>query len=219
MTEITQDNQAQNVAQNQASDKELNFRRQEQMYQRILQEREQRIQELEQDNQLKLQEQDDDDEDDDAYVDKKKLNKKLEKASKNTEKNLTTKMERIKNEAKEELRNEMWLEQHVDFDDVMEKHAENFAHKHPNLAKSILKMPEGFERQKLVYQTIKGLGLDQPEKKEPSIQDKANQNRQTPYYQPSGIANSPYSFGGDFSQSGQKAAYEKMQELRNRLRI
>jgi hypothetical protein len=33
------------------------------------------------------------------------------------------------------------------------------------------------------------------------------------------VANAPYSSVGDFSSTGQKQAYEKMQELKNRLRI
>jgi hypothetical protein len=80
-------------------------------------------------------------------------------------------------------------------------------------------MPEGFERQKLVYKNIKALGLHKPEEKAPSIQDKVDANRRSPYYQPSGVGSAPYAPVGDFSANGQKAAYEKMQELKSKLRI
>jgi hypothetical protein len=80
-------------------------------------------------------------------------------------------------------------------------------------------MPEGFDRQKLVYKNIKALGLHKPAIKEPSIQEKIDANRRSPYYQPSGVANAPYSTVGDFSTAGQKNAYQKMQELKSKLRI
>ena len=56
--------------------------------------------------------------------------------------------------------------------------------------------------------------------KEPSIQDKIDANRRSPFYQPSGIGSAPYAGpDGDFSAAGQKTAYDKMQELKSRLRI
>ena len=80
-------------------------------------------------------------------------------------------------------------------------------------------MPEGFERQKLVYENIKALGIDQPEQKGPSIQDKVDANRRGPSYQPTGVGSAPFSSQGDFSAAGMKNAYAKMQELKNRLSI
>jgi len=80
-------------------------------------------------------------------------------------------------------------------------------------------MPEGFERQKLVYKNIKALGLNMPEVKQPTIQDKIDANKRSPYYQPSGVGTAPYASVGDFSSQGQKQAYAKMQELKNKLRI
>jgi hypothetical protein len=127
-------------------------------------------------------------------------------------------MEYAKNNAKEELRQEMWLENNPDFYDIL-NHAQRFAERAPKLAESILRMPEGFERQKLVYQNIKALGLDQPEKKQQSIQEKIDSNRKSPYYQPSGVGSAPYASQGDFSESGKKNAYDKLQELKRNLRI
>jgi len=80
-------------------------------------------------------------------------------------------------------------------------------------------MPDGFERQKLVYQSIKELGLNKPEQKQPSIQEKIDANRKSPFYQPTGMGTAPYSNSGDFSSSGKKNAYDKMKELQARLRI
>jgi hypothetical protein len=98
------------------------------------------------------------------------------------------------------------------------QHAEKFAQKDPELAETILNMPDSFERQKLVYKSIKALGVHKPEVQAPSIQDKIDANRRSPYYQPSGPGSAPYQSQGDFSPAGQKNAYAKMKELQNRLR-
>jgi len=216
-----------NVEENQAnvatpSDKELNFRALEAKYQRQLeQERSARL-EAERAMQESLasrqQANDDDDDDGEPYIDKKKLNKQLSKFGQSTQSDIQKAMEQAKHSAKEELKQEMWLDNNADFYDVLQ-HAEKFAQHAPELAKSILRMPEGFDRQKLVYQNIKQMGLDKPEQKAPSIQEKIDANRKSPYYQPSGVGSSPYQSQSDFSQGGQKQAYEKMQELKARLRL
>ena len=160
----------------------------------------------------KQQNNEEEDDESDPYVDHKNLNKKLNKFGQSTQSEIQKAMEIAKQSAKQEF----WLENHPDFYDVLE-HAEKFAQKAPKLAESILRMPEGFERQKLVYENIKELGIDKPEQKQSSVQDKIDSNRRSPYYQPSGINAAPYNNGGDFSQSGQKNAYAKMQELKQRL--
>lgn len=160
----------------------------------------------------------DEDDSSEPYVDHKKLNKTLSKFGQTTQTEIQKAMEQAKQKAKEELKQEMYLESNPDFFNVLQ-HAEKFAEKNPKLAESILRMPEGFERQRLVYENIKALGVDQPDKKQPSIQDKIDANRRSPYYQPTGVGAAPYSNGGDFSQAGQKNAYQKMQELKRQLRI
>lgn len=212
------DQEVQAQPQSQPSDKEINFRKQEAMYQRMLDERERRIQELEQERSAKkAPEPIEDDEDDSAepYVDHKKLKKKLAKQGQTTQTEIQKAMEFAKQSAKEELKQEIWLENNPDFFETL-KLADKFAAKAPKLAENILRMPEGFERQKLVYNTIKELGIDQPEKKS-STQERIDANRQNPGYQPSSVGSSPYnSTAGDFSQAGQKAAYDKIQELKKR---
>ncbi len=220
MTVPTQENQAQDAK---PSDKELNFRALEAKYQR--QNEQERAARLEAERQrdealAKKQHQanEEDEDDSEPYVDKKKLNKFGQNLKQSTQSDIQKAMEQAKVAAKEELKQEMWLDNNPDFYDVLQ-HAEKFAQKAPELAKTILRMPEGFERQKLVYQNIKTLGIDKPEQKQPSIQEKVDANRRSPYYQPSGVGSSPYQSQGDFSPSGQKAAHDKMQELKNRLRI
>ncbi len=220
MTANTQENQAQ-VAQ--PSDKELNFRALEAKYQRqVEQERAARLEAEKAVQELQSKKQqaqtDEDDDDSEPYVDKKRLTKQLNKFGQNTQSDIQKSMQQAKYEAKEELKQEMWLENNPDFYDVLQ-HAEKFAQKSPELAKTILRMPEGFERQKLVYQNIKAIGIDKPEPKQASIQEKIDANRKSPYYQPSGVGSSPYQSQSDFSSAGQKQAYEKMQELKNKLRI
>lgn len=206
------------VQENKLSDKELNFRAMEAKYQRELDklnaERERLAQELQEKSRVAV----DDDEDPEPYVDHKKLNKTLAKFGQSTQSEIQKAMEVAKQAAKEELKQEIWLENNPDFYQVLQ-HAEKFAQKAPKLAESILRMPEGFERQKLVYQNIKELGLDKPEVKQSSIQEKIDANRRSPFYQPSSVGTAPYSSTSDFSQAGQKNAYDKMQELKSRLRI
>jgi hypothetical protein len=224
MTVPTQESQADvaNIAK--PNDKELNFRKQEAMYMRQLeaerQEKERLKQELElsrlsRQEQSKLQ---DDEDDQEPYVDHKKLNKKLSSFGQSTQTEIQKAMEKAKQAAKEELKQELWLENNPDFYDVLQK-ADEFAQRAPKLAENILKMPDNFDRQRLVYQTIKEMGIDKPQQKTSSIQEKIDANKRSPYYQPTGTNSAPYAAVGDFTPSGQKNAYEKMQQLKAQLRI
>ncbi len=213
------ENEVENQAQ--ASDKELNFRKLEARYQEeITKERnarldaEKRIQEMA--NKPPIEEDEDDSE---PFVDHKKLNKTLSKFGQATQSEIQKAMDIAKKTAKQELKQEMWVENNPDFYDVLNKHAERFAQKAPRLAETILKMPEGFERQQLVYQNIKELGIDKPDQPQQTIQEKIDANRRSPFYQPSGVAASPYGARGDYSPGGQQQAYNKMKELQARLRL
>jgi hypothetical protein len=161
---------------------------------------------------------DEDEEDDQPYVDHKRLNKSLASFEKRMEMKIDQKAEEKARRMMDENKKTDWLRRNPDFYDVLQ-HAEKFAQEAPDLAETILEMPEGFERQKLVYSTIKRMGIDKPMAKQPSIQEKIDSNRKSPYYQPSGVGAAPYAAAGDYSASGQKNAYQKMQELKNKLRI
>ena len=202
------------------SDKELNFRQLEAKYERQLQaeraERERLQRELQSRSQA-VQESDDDG-DDEPYVDKKRLDKKLSSFERKLDEKIEKKAEEKAYQMIEKNKQESWLKSNQDFYDVMQ-HAEAFAQHDPELAETILQMPEGFERQKLVYKNIKALGLHKPKTPEPTIQQKVDANRRSPYYQPSGVGTAPYSTVGDYTPAGQKNAYDKMQDLKKRLRI
>ncbi len=210
------------VQENKPTDKELNFRKLEAHYeQKLAAERAARTEaeRIAQEAQSRRHKVEDDDESDEPYVDHKKLEKKLARFGEQTHKQTQTEINQAVRQALSEERKQNWLKQNPDFYDVLQ-HAEKFAQKDPELAETILEMPEGFERQKLVYKNIKALGLHKPEVKQPSIQEKVDANRRSPYYQPSGTATAPYAgTGGDYSQTGQKTAYEKMQQLKKQLRI
>jgi len=215
---IPTDNQVQeNTSQPKASDKELNFRALQAKYEKQLAEERQARLEAERMVQERSKSQDDD-HDDEPYVDHKKLDKKLARFGENAMKQTQTEIKNAVQHALYEERKQNWMKNNPDFYDVMQN-AEKFAQKDPELAETILEMPESFERQKLVYKNIKALGLHKPEAKQPSIQEKIDANRRSPYYQPSGVGTAPYSTQGDFSPTGQKQAYDKLQELKNRLRI
>jgi hypothetical protein len=164
----------------------------------------------------KPQKEEEDEVDDAPYVDRRKLQKELTRYEQKNKKETQSEIQRAVQDALVKERQQNWIKANDDFQEVMQ-HAEKLYQKSPRLAETILEMPEGFERQKLVYQTIKDFGLHKAPEKTPSIQDKIDQNRKTPYYQPTGTASAPYAAVGDFSKVGQKNAYDKMQELKNRL--
>jgi hypothetical protein len=112
----------------------------------------------------------------------------------------------------------MFLDNNPDFYHVLEL-ADKFAERAPKLADNILRMPPGFDRQKLVYQTIKELGLHKDEVKQQTIQEKVDAARRSPYYQPTSVGAAPYQSVGNYSPDGQKQAYDKMKELQSRLRL
>ncbi len=204
---------------NKPSDKELNFRQLEARYERQLQqERAARIEAeriAQERSKSALQEEDDDSE---PYVDNKKLDKKLARYGEQNRQQTSNQINEAVNMALKEERRQNWIKSNPDFYETL-KHADKFAEADPELAETILEMPEGFERQKLVYKSIKAMGLNKPTPKEPSVQEKIDANRRSPFYQPSSTGSSPYTGHSDFSPSGQKDAYAKMQELKNRLRL
>lgn len=204
-----------------ANDKEYNFRMLEAKYQKQLAEERSARLEAERlaQERLHLSQSHEDDDDSDPYVDHKKLEKKLSRFGQNTQSDIQKAMEQAKFSAKEELKQELWLEQNPDFDEILHQHAQKFADKAPHLAATILKMPDNFERRKLVYQSIKELGIHNPPVATPSIQQKIDANRKSPYYQPSTVGTAPYAQVGDFSPQGQKNAYEKLQQLKANLRL
>lgn len=179
---------------------------------------EERLQQLQRIAQERQQEIEPEEEDDDPYVDKKKLERKLSSFEKKLEQKIEQKAEMKARALLEQEKRESYLRENKDFYHVMsEDNLERFSQEHPRLAENFLRMPEGFERQKLVYETMKTLQFEKEKKS--SIQDKIDMNKKSPYYQPSNIANSPYAAQGDFSPTGQKAAYDKLQQLKNSLRI
>jgi|SRR5690606_24779 len=160
----------------------------------------------------------DDDDYDEPYINKSKLKRELssmyQKAKEDAKKEAVYEFQRTM----QEQRQQDWIRNNPDFYDVMQ-HAQKFAEQDPELAETILAMPEGFDRQKLVYRNIKAMGLHKPKEEKSSIQTKIDGNRKPLYYSPSGSSAAPYSAAGDFSSTGQKSAYDKMQELKKSLRL
>lgn len=202
------------------SDKELNFRKQEQYFQRILQEKQALLDQKEQEL-LRLQQSKEPEEEDDSddYIDKRKLDKNLNRFGEKQRREIQSDIQKAVSEAVESDRQDRWLKQNPDFYDVINKHAEDFAAQDQEFADSILKMPKGFEREKLVYKSIKALGIDKPKVAQMSIQDEINRKQHGAYYRPTSAVNAPYSSPGDFSPEAQKIAYEKMQVLKKNLRL
>lgn len=210
------------------SDKELNFRKQEEMYQKKLDQEkaarmalEEKVAQLSQDRLKPALNDDDDDDSDEPYVDKRRLKKTLGNVVKQVSSDTDTKIQNAVQSALAAERQTQWLKNNPDFYEVM-NHAQTFADKDPELAETILSMPEGFERQKLVYRNIKSLGIHKKPEATPTIQDKIDANRRSPYYQPSGMGAPGFGIvngGKDYSPAEGQNAYKKMQELKSRLRI
>jgi len=202
-------------AQQQASNKELNFRALEQKYQQQLAheraERERLSQELEKAHNIRSNK-DDDEDDSEPYVDHKKFRREQAKFGQQIKQETQSEINKAVQHALKEERKQSWLKNNSDFYEVMGK-AEEFAQSDPELAETILEMPDTFERQKLVYKSIKARGLHKPQA---SIQEKIDSNRKGAFYQPSGVSSSPYTQSSDFSPKGQSEAYEKIKQLRSK---
>ena len=206
--------------QDKTTDKELNFRNLEAKYQRQLAEERAARQDAERRAQEASRMQNQDDDDSEPYVDHKKLDKKLARFGEQSKEQTKAEIQQAFQQAIYEERKNIWLKGNPDFYETLKnENLEKFANHDPELADTILQMPDNFERQKLVYKNIKALGIDKPAVKQPSIQDKVDANRKSPYYQPSGVGTAPYQSVGDYSAAGQKNAYDKMQDLKNRLRL
>lgn len=217
MTSVTQENSSQ---QEKVDSKEYNFQAMRKQIEKERLERaeiEKRANDMAQElERLKKSPVDDDDDSSDPYVDHKRLEKKLSRFGENTENKIKNSMEATRNAVKDEIRQELWIENNPDFFEILQ-HADKLAQKSPKLAEAILRMPDNFDRQKLVYQNIKEFGLDKPEARQQSMQEKIDSNKRGIFYQPTGIGNAPNEFSGDYSKNGQKQAYDKMLELKARI--
>lgn len=173
---------------------------------------------------------DDDDDDSEPYVDRRKLKKELNRFSEVSKQQIEKQIEERVQAAIEQEQRKTYLKENPDFNAVMtEDMLQKFSAAHPRLTENILRMPEGFDRQKLVYENIKAMGFDRPQApKGSSIQDKVDANRKTPYYQPTGVGAPPFSSSEtagyatpkrDYSAQEGAQAYQKMQDLKNKLRL
>jgi hypothetical protein len=223
MSAVSQESQTPAQEQVKQNDKEYNFaqiRRQLEEERYLRQQAEERAAQVIREAQEKIKNDSEDDNSNEPYVDEKRLAKKLERFEKTLEQKFDRVAEQKARALVEEERRVNYLKQNNDFNEIMSPvNIEKFAERHPALAENILRMPEGFERQKLVYENIKALGVHRKEEAKSNIQEKIDQNRRSPYYQPTGASSPPYASQSDFSDVGQKNAYAKMQELKKRLRI
>ena len=198
-------------------DKEYNF---EQLRKQLEAERKAREEAEERAKQYELSKSsnDEDEDEDDPYIDRRYFSKKIKELESSWEKKMDEKAHARAAALLEQEKEKSYLKEHPDFNDIMnEEVLSKFQEEHPILAESYLRMPEGFQRQKMVYETVKALNIKK--EKERTMQDQINQRNKGAYYQPSSMASGSYAAQGDFSPQGRKAAYDKMQELKKRLRL
>lgn len=158
----------------------------------------------------------DDEVDDEPYVNRKGLKRVLSKLDQSIESKIDERAQAIARKILEEDRQKNFVFQlkseYRDFGDVVTADTlEKLNQKNPRMASIIDRMPDGYEKGQMVYETIKEMGLHK--KPEPSVKDKVEQNLRNPYYYPttSGQGSTPM---GDFSPAGKKAAYEKIKSLK-----
>lgn len=161
-----------------------------------------------------------DDDDDEPYIDKKRLNKRLVTFKKDQDDEIDRRVNNKVQQVLDQYKRDDFVRNNPDFQQVMSSDlVQRFAEEHKKLAENILEMPDGFERQKLVFQTIKSLGMDKPVQKEPSVQEKINANRRSPFLPAPGTNSPGYQAVGDFSETGQKNSYQQMKQLQKRMGI
>jgi len=155
---VTQESKAQN-------DKDYNFA---QIRKQLEQERaarvnaEERASRFEQERSAKHS--DDEDSSDEPYVDHKLLEKKFKKFESTMDERIERKAEEKARALVDQERKNGYLKQNSDFNEVMQPEImQKFVEKFPGLAEGLLNMPDGFERQKLVFENIKALGVHKKE--------------------------------------------------------
>lgn len=214
----TQDN---NDAQK-TTDKEFNF---EKLRKQLDQERQEKVKMQERLEALeraqKAPKVEEDDESDEPYIDQKTFTKKLSKFGAEHEQRIDKLAEEKVRVLLEAEKQQEYVRRNADFNQVLsQENIQRFAAEQPAMAERMLKMPDNFDRQALLYEQIKALQSTKKASDEKSaVQQRIDQNRKSPFYQPSGMGASPYAAAGDFSPSGQKSAYDKLQELKSRLRL
>lgn len=211
------------------SDKEYNFARLRQEKERAIATAEQAIAEkrlLEaevekirgQQHKMRVPEMDEEDEvDDEPYINRKGLKKVLSRFDQNMESKIDERAQAIARRILDEERQKNFVFQlkseYRDFGDVVTAETlEKLDKTNPRMAAIIDRMPDGYEKGQMVYETIKTMGLNK--KPEASVKEKVEQNMRNPYYHPS-TAGQGATAMGDFSDAGKKAAFDKVQALKS----
>ena len=102
---------------------------------------------------------------------------------------------------------------------------QKFINEHPNIAEKLEKMPDNFDRQQLVYETIKTFKNIKPaQSTTPPVQKSMlaqafDARKSAMAYQPGGSSGGPFQSMGDFSPSGQKNAYERFKALQKTVNL
>lgn len=159
----------------------------------------------------------DDEEDDssDPYVDKRKLKKLFTKwEAKNDEKIVRTAQEiarQVLNEDRQRNFMTQLKSEHRDFDEVVNDDTiEKLKAGSPRMAAMLAGEPDEYKKHAIAYEAIKLANLH---RKPENVKEKVEQNMKNPYYYPSSMGTGGTSLG-DFSSTGKKAAYDKIQQLK-----
>lgn len=213
------------------NDKEFNFARLRQEKERAvaaaqdaIAEKERLQQEVEkvraQAEKMRVPEIDEDEDDDEPYVNRKGLKRVLSKLDQSIESKIDERAQAIAKRILEEERQKNFVFQlkseYRDFNDVVTSNTlEKLQEVNPRMAAIIERMPDGYEKGQMIYETIKTMGLHK--KPEASVKEKVEQNMRNPYYHPSTAGQGTVAMG-DFTEAGKKAAYEKVEQLKKQRR-
>lgn len=160
---------------------------------------------------------DEDEVDDEPYVNRKGLKRVLSKLDQSIENKIDERAQAIAKRILEEERQKNFVFQlkseYRDFNEIVTADSlEKMQNANPRMAAIIDRMPDGYEKGQMVYETIKTMGLHK--KPEPSVKERVEQNQRNPYYHPTTSGQGTAAMG-DFSEAGRKAAYQKIQSLKN----
>ncbi len=166
------------------------------------------------------------DEDGEPYVDSRTFKKKMASFEEALEQKIDKRAEEKARALIQEERKADYLKRNGDFNEIMQADVlQKFIVEHPNVAEVMQKMPDNFERQQLVYETIKTLkNLKPAQSSAPPVQKSMlaqafDAKKAQLAYQPGGSSGGPFQSIGDFSEGGMKNAYEKFKSLQKTVNL
>lgn len=167
-----------------------------------------------------------DEDDGEPYVDKKRLNREMSKLKESMGAEIDRKAEEKARSLMAEEKKKDFFKNNKDFNEIMQQdEIQRFIAEQPGLAEDLETMPDNFERQKVVYRMIKTLKEAKPVQGAAPTAPKSplaqafDARKSAMAYQPGGSSGGPFQSIGDFSQQGQKNAFDRFRALQKTVHL